>query len=333
MKFFRVVFLVFVALCLMGGSVYAQSGKAITLKLSHEMPTTHYGAIWADAFAKKVEEYSKGSIKVAVYPAGQLYKSVDGLQALSGGALDMQMIITSALATIDESFNAVALPYAFKSSEDLANTFNENRELSKTLLAKLTPKGIINVSWWAMTDWPVVNMKRPIKTAEDFKGLKIRTLGGAPQQYAFEALGASTVQLSPTEVLTALAQGTIDGSPITYNYWRYQFTNAKYGTDAGPIYVASYALLVSSKRWGSLSAEQKDAIQKAGDEVAKMAVINGKEIDKAMLTGIEERGGELYRLPAEEMKRWKEITYKAWQHPGLRQKIGEDIMKILEANR
>jgi TRAP-type C4-dicarboxylate transport system substrate-binding protein len=305
----------------------------ITLKLSHEMPTNHYGATWADLFAKKAEQESGGKIKIEVFPAGQLYKSVDGLQALSAGSSDMQMIIPNAVATIDESFNAIGLPYAFESGIDLANAFNENREIGKALTAKLRAKGIENIYWWPMTHWVLVNMKKPIKTADDLKGLKIRTLGGAPQQYGIEALGASTVQLSPTEVLTALAQGTIDGSPITYNYWRYQFTNAKYGTDAGGLYPATFAILVSGKRWAKLDPASQAAIRKAAEAVYHEAVKSGKSIDDADREEILKRGGELYKLPPNEIERWKKITQKAWQNPGLRQKIGEDIMKILESKK
>lgn len=325
------VFFVLVAWPTFPGNASAKD--QVVLKLSHEMPTNHYGATWADLFAQKAEQESGGKIKINVFPAGQLYKSVDGLQALSAGSLDMQMIIPNAVATIDESFNAIGLPYAFESGIDLANAFNENRAIGKALTAKLKAKGIENIYWWPMTHWVLVNMKRPIKTPDDFKGLKIRTLGGAPQQYAIEALGASTVQLSPTDVLTALAQGTIDGSPITYNYWRYQFTNAKYGTDAGGLYSATYAILFSAKRWAKLDPMSQKAIRKAAETVYHEAVKNGKSIDDADLKEILKRGGELYTLPPDEIQRWKKIIQKAWQNPSLRQKIGEDIMKILESKR
>jgi TRAP-type C4-dicarboxylate transport system substrate-binding protein len=51
--------------------------------------------------------------------------------------------------------------------------------------------------------------KKPIKTLDDFKGLKVRTAGTIPT-FALKLMGASPLTIATTEILEALQRGTVD---------------------------------------------------------------------------------------------------------------------------
>ena len=63
------------------------NGQKVELKLAYQLPSEHHLSKSVEKFAKEVNDRSKGSIEVKVYPAGQLYNDQNMNDALmSGGA-------------------------------------------------------------------------------------------------------------------------------------------------------------------------------------------------------------------------------------------------------
>ena len=60
-----------------------QATAQVKIRLAHELPVPHYGHVYIDRWAKLVKERSKGEIEIQVFPAGQLYKDADAIQALT----------------------------------------------------------------------------------------------------------------------------------------------------------------------------------------------------------------------------------------------------------
>lgn len=76
------------------------------------------------------------------------------------------------------------------------------------------------VAWWDNGFRHFSNGVRPIRTPEDCKGLKIRTLFSALQQESFAAMGFEPVPLDVAELPGACADGTVDAqeNPLTNTY-------------------------------------------------------------------------------------------------------------------
>src|SRR3954462_71639 len=60
----------------------------------------------------------------------------------------------------------------------------------------------------------IIHSKKPIRTIEDFKGLKLRVPGGMIAE-GFAAIGARTTLLPGGEVFSALEKGTVDAADYT----------------------------------------------------------------------------------------------------------------------
>lgn len=65
-------------------------------------------------------------------------------------------------------------------------------------------------NWYAGNDIYVFS-KKPLRTLEDFKGLKIRSIGSTMED-AFKGLGAEPQFITPADVYTALDRGVVDGA-------------------------------------------------------------------------------------------------------------------------
>lgn len=117
---------------------------------------------------------------------------------------------------------------------------------------------LVGLAWGENGFRNVTNNILPINTPEDLQGLKLRAMENRVHIAAFEAAGASPTPMSWTEVLTSLAQGTIDGQEnpipvlVANNMWEIQ----KYVTLTQHVY--SPAVVVMSKgRWDGLTEEQQ----------------------------------------------------------------------------
>jgi TRAP-type transport system periplasmic protein len=110
----------------------------------------------------------------------------------------------------------------------------------------------------------VMNSKRPLRTFDDFKGLKLRTLPDETHLATFRALGANAVGLDFKDLVFALRQGDIDGSEISYsvlyNFELYKYV--KYLSDSAHV-LDLIAFVVNRKAFMSLQPEQQKALREA----------------------------------------------------------------------
>src|SRR3546814_18288109 len=86
-------------------------------------------------------------------------------------------------------------------------------EAAAFLEDRLLKKGVRNVAWLFQTNSSVFTSKgRALIQPEDFRGMKIRGLGG-PADQGLIALGAVPASMPGSEVYQALATGVIDAGP------------------------------------------------------------------------------------------------------------------------
>jgi TRAP-type C4-dicarboxylate transport system substrate-binding protein len=132
--------------------------------------------------------------------------------------------------------------------------------------------------------------KKPIKTPEDLKGLRIRTPGAPVWQESIRALGATPVALPWIETYPALQQGVIDGAeaqhPATFG--------SKLFEVAKHISLTNHILLMNGPvvgtKWFRQLPENFRAIVieeavKAGDLTTQMVLDSEKEFEKEMARG------------------------------------------------
>ena len=113
----------------------------------------------------------------------------------------------------------------------------------------------------------VYNSKKPIKSVEDLKGLKIRMMGNPVFVDTMNSLGGNGVAMGYDQLVSALQTGVVDGaennepSYETGQHYRY----AKYYSLTGHLMIPE--LLVFSKRiWATLSKDDQALIQKFARE-------------------------------------------------------------------
>jgi tripartite ATP-independent transporter DctP family solute receptor len=230
--------------------------QIIQMRFAHYAEESHPGHLAAKQFAAKVEERTKGQVKIAIYPANVLGSPPEQCEQVRLGAIDMSLPTQGALDKYVKAFSVVMLPFVYDDYDHVYRTLDGP---SMNWFSPLAEKeGLIVLSNWEWGFRNLTNNKRPVLKPEDAKGLKIRTPPEIQLQAAMEALGGIVTKIAFPEVYMALAQGVVDAqeNPIAVIYHNKFYEVQKYLTLTRHVYNCMVHV-VSAKAWAKLTPEQQ----------------------------------------------------------------------------
>jgi C4-dicarboxylate-binding protein DctP len=259
-----------------------QAAEPIVIKFSHVVaPDTPKGRA-ADYFKKLAEERSKGRVKVEVYPNSQLYKDREEMEALQLGAVQMLAPSLAKFGPLGvRSFELFDLPYIFPNKESLYRVMDG--DIGRKLFGMLEAKGITGLGFWD-NGFKQMSSNKPMRTLEDFKGLKMRIQSSKVLEAQMKALGANPQVMAFSEVYSALQQGVVDGTenPMSNLYTQKMHEVQKHLTLSDHGYLG-YAVIVNKKFWDELPADLRATLNKAmQDTTAFERKIAQEENDEAL---------------------------------------------------
>ena len=167
---------------------------------------------YANDFAKKVNDMTGGELKIEVLPAGAVVPAFGLLEAVSKGTLDGGHGV---LVYHYGKQNALALwgsgpAFGMDANMLLAwHKYGGGKELLNKLYASIGAN-VVSYPYGPMPTQPLGWFKKPITKAEDFKGLKFRTVGISID--VFTALGAAVNALPGGEIVPAMDRGLLDAA-------------------------------------------------------------------------------------------------------------------------
>lgn len=170
----------------------------------------------ANEFKKRLEEKSKGQLSVKLYGNEQLGKEVDIVNMLQIGSVDCAIMGTTVIEQAAPKYNIWSAYYLFTNSEEVMTVLNGpiGERMKKAMLDN---KGV-RVIGYGLRGPRHLTSNRPIKTAADVKGLKIRIPLQPIYVDSWKALGAFPQAIALGELYMALKQGIVDSqeNPLAY---------------------------------------------------------------------------------------------------------------------
>jgi len=243
--------------------------KAVTLRLAHSEAVTNIRHDIVLMFVKRVNELSKGEVKIEVYPAGMLGTHTSCQEEVSMGTLDFYITTAGLVSVFDpqRTQELIELPYLFDTYSQ-AYAFMDTPYVTK-FYEPLKAKGIHYLWTWDNGFRHMTNSVRPIFTPKDMKGLKVRVVQSEMSMNIINALGGNAIPMSYSELYTALGQGVVDGqeNPFMNIYASKFFEVQKYMSVTKHQY-STLPIIMAEKTWKKLNANQQEAIQKAAMEAA-----------------------------------------------------------------
>lgn len=249
----------------------AQATKVVKIRFGNSQGSGETTVDTMAEFKKEVEAKSGGQIQVELYPSGQLGKIEEVVEMLRSGAVQMHINSPQYLAKWYPEIQVTSLPYLFDSPEAADRTLDGpfGTDLRTKILEK-TDFVIMAYEEYGLKH--VFNRKRPIRTIDDLKGLKLRVIASPVTLKSFQSLGASPVGMAFSEIYSAMQTGVIDGGelPFTSIFGAKLYEVTKYISTTGHFF--ELALVVGSKSWlNGLTSEQRKIVMEAAQNMAATA--------------------------------------------------------------
>ena len=121
---YRVIGISVLAVLFLLGLIQGSEAQVIQMKFAHYAEETHPGHLAAKQFAAKVEERTKGQVKIAIYPANVLGAPPEQAEQVRLGAIDMSLPTQGALDKYVKAFSVVMLPFVYDNYDHVHRTLD-----------------------------------------------------------------------------------------------------------------------------------------------------------------------------------------------------------------
>jgi len=243
---------------------------------------SHYG-VGVTTFGEEIAKRTNGRYKLQYFPSGALGGEREMLEAVQLGTQDMIITSTGPVGNFVPETRIVDIPYLFRDYDHARKVLDG--QIGQDILTKFPAKGLVAISWMENGFRHITNSKRAVKSPDDVKGLKIRTMENKVHMEAFKSMGALPTPMNMNEVFTALQTGTVDGqeNPIPVILANKLYTVQKYVSLTSHVYSPAL-LIINPDIWKKMS----DADKASFKEAAKIALVaNRKKVNDDEANGID----------------------------------------------
>jgi C4-dicarboxylate-binding protein DctP len=285
------------------------------------------------AFKEYAETTSMGKIKVNISPGGALGDTYSLQDQTIMGSIEISCSHTEGtMAMVFPKIQVISIPYLFKSVDHALWVMDH--EYGKKMFAEFKEKtGVRVIGVWDNGGFRnFTNNKRPVHTAEDMKGLNIRTMEIPAHMAIVKALGASPTPIGWSELYTSLQTGVVDGQEnalpviIAGNLYEVQ----KYLTLDGHVY--SQIHLFANEKWFSkLPQAYQTIILDAGYRAQTAGRLSTRVLRDRGVAFLKSKMEEVYSPTPEEIETFRTATQEPVMEM-LYEKVGkETIEEFMEA--
>lgn len=255
------------------------------LREAQEYPQ-HQGLLY---FFDRIKANTQGRYTGRVLCCEELGQQRDVVPKFKSGEVDVVLFFSSALTADVPEMAVFSLPFIFRNPEHMMSVLNG--EAGQDMQELLQKKGYTVLAWYDGGSRSFYSRNKTLAYASDFKGQKIRVPNKADMISMVKALEGSPSTLAFDKVPTALKSGELD---IAENDFTSYYTSEHY--KVAPYYTFSHhtvqpiALLVSAKRWASLSEADKAAFRLSAQESAVQAAKIRSQRDNEIRAKLDKAG-------------------------------------------
>jgi len=309
---------------------WAQGAYKAEYKMSTVVPPAFAWGKGGEIFGNLVRERTAGRINIKQYPGASL---VQGQQDREFSAMRQGVIDVLCGAPINWSgtvreLGVFTLPFLLPDHKawDAATTepaiVGEYFDLVRKAGAE--PLAIGETGYRQIS-----NSKRPVKTPDDLKGIKIRVVGSPMYGEIMAGMGANPTFMSWADAQPALASGAVDAQENPLEV----FLAAKINT-LGQKFVTKWnysndilLFAIAQVVWASWTAADQKIVREAAQDAAKQQVALVRKLFAEDVERVRALGVDVHVPSAAETQTWQiatRRTYARWKvqtHAGLVSKI------------
>lgn len=247
-----------------------QAADVVELNLGHVLATDSHYHVVAEKLAEIAAAKSQGTLKINVFPSGQLGGEVKLIQSARTGAVPLVVTGEPPVENTVKEFGVFSLPYLFPDLQKANHAMQS--QFGKRMLGYLDKHGLVGLGWISSLERNIYGVRK-VEHPDDMKAMKIRVIQSPGYVKAYEALGAQPTPMAYSEVYLALQTGVIDAgeaSPDTMIQDKFAEVSKYY--NLVKIHYMPAILLMSKARMDKLSPEHQKILREAADEAVKHGI-------------------------------------------------------------
>ena len=287
------------------------------------------GSISQDVFVRwteQVKAVTGGRLEIEPLPVGTVVAYNETVDAVGSGILDgvhggggYSAGKEVGFALITDLNAAYETPYQFQ----MWYEYEGGKELAQELYNDFNMYFIGPVFWGAES----IPAKRPIRSIEDFRGVKLRSPEGMAQEI-FRKIGAAPVNIPGSEVYTALDRGVIEATD-----WGTLGMNEDLGYHKiapYPIYPGIHSMpgtdvAVNLDRWNELPPDIQAILEVTVRDFARDMIQTMEMVDRRVAAEAAGKGVTLVNWTPEARKELREVAATVWKEYSARSEMGKKI--------
>jgi TRAP-type C4-dicarboxylate transport system substrate-binding protein len=256
--------------------------------------------------ARDWEQISDGQVIMKIYPGGVAGDEADVVRKMLIGQVQAGALTAEGLSYIDKGIWGLSLPLLVDDYQQL-DWIRGQIELE--LQQRFAERGFM-VMAWADVGWAYWFCRKPVRTPDDLRRLKLFNWAGATEsERLFKEAGFQPVPLSAVDVMPGLQTGLIDAietSPLTMASFQW-FAVAKHMTNMRWAAMTG-GLMISREAWDSIPAELQPqllaATRKRTSRIQDEIRYSGDDAIAVM----QEYGLEIVDITPEERAQWHDLV-------------------------
>jgi TRAP-type transport system periplasmic protein len=245
------------------------AAAATTLRWATVLPANHPMVAMMNRVADEMRAKTGGGVEIQTFPAGQLGSSRDLIEAASGGAIQIVDEGAAQFGQFVPKFSILEAPYIWRDAAHVRRVLASPivDDMNAELVAKRAMR-VVGSTYYGKRH--ITSGARPLHSAADMQGFKLRIPEVDTFRAMAEAWGARATPLNIGELYLALSQGAVDGqeNPLPTIQSNKFYEVQKHLVLTGHV-ITPRLVVVNETAWQALGAQNQALLRAAIDAAGR----------------------------------------------------------------
>lgn len=265
-----------------------------------------------NVFKAAVEKGTNGEVEVQAFHASALGNEREALESVKMGTIQMGTLSGGPVPGFFPPAMVFDIPFLFSSAPAAWEAFNGDfgKEFSEAF-RKATGVRILGITENGYRHF--TNTIREVKTPEDMKGLKIRTMENPAHMQMVKSMGGDPTPIAFGELYMALQQKVVDGMEcpvVLINDMKF-YEVQKYMILDGHLYNPLYIFINDEFFTEKLTPAQQKVVAEAAKDLAFTHNGYSQRSNIEGIARLKEKGMQIYQPSAQELERFRSVAQPA----------------------